>query len=90
MKRSEVKRLITSARNHAIRIDMITTLLFNNLQNEANINLDDIKSVSAENANSLAEAILCHIQYGECDLEDLLDEIMQAQKIVPQKDDIEN
>lgn len=78
MKRSETKRLIISARNAQIKTNAKMTILFDNLENDIGVSLESIPNNSAENANNLAEAIMCHIHYGECDLEELLDDIQTA------------
>ena len=80
MNRSEIKKLIVSARNHRTRANIETAVLFTKLTNDIAVDLEDIPNNSAENANNLSEAILCHINYGECDLEELLDDIMNAKK----------
>lgn len=78
MKISEIKRLIVSARNSQIKANAKTAVVLHNLENDIGIDLENIPNNSAENANNLAEAITCHILYGECDLIELLDDIKNA------------
>ncbi len=78
MKRSEIKRLLVSARNSQIKANAKMAVVLHNLENDIGIDLENIPNNSAENANNLAEAIICHILYGECDLNDLLDDIEKA------------
>lgn len=78
MKRSDIKRLLVSARNAQINASTKTNILFHILETSMDIDLENIPNNSAENANNLAEAIMCHIQYGECDLDELLNDIEQA------------
>ena len=74
MTRSEMKKLIESAKKAEARKVIATTKLLNYLEDTLG-DLQNIPNNSAENANNLLEAILCHIDYGECDLEELLDDI---------------
>lgn len=78
MRRSEIKKLIVSARNAELRKREVVCKLIENLEDIIDINLDDIPNNSAENADTLLQAINCHIDYGECDLEELLDDIQMA------------
>ena len=78
MKTSEIKRLIVSARNSQIKANAKMAVVLHNLENDIGIDLENIPNNSAENANNLAEAIICHILYGECDLNELLDDIEKA------------
>lgn len=78
MKISEIKRLIVSARNSQIKANAKMAVVLHNLENDIGIDLENIPNNSAENANNLAEAIMCHILYGECDLNELLDDIEKA------------
>ena len=78
MKRSEIKRLIVSARNSQIKANAKMAVVLHNLENDIGIDLENIPNNSAENANNLAEAIICHILYGECDLNELLDDIKKV------------
>ena len=78
MKRSEIKRLLVSARNSQIKANAKMAVVLRNLENDIGIDLENIPNNSAENANNLAEAIICHILYGECDLNELLDDIEKA------------
>ena len=75
MKICEIKRLIVSARNSQIKANTKMAVVLHNLESDIGIDLENIPNNSAENANNLAEAIICHILYGECDLNDLLDDI---------------
>lgn len=77
MTRSEMKKLIESAKKAEARKVIATTKLLNYLEDTLG-DLQNIPNNSAENANNLLEAILCHIDYGECDLEELLDDIQAA------------
>ncbi len=78
MKISEIKRLIVSARNSQIKANAKTAVVLHNLENDIGIDLENIPNNSAENANNLAEAIICHVLYGECDLNELLNDIEKA------------
>lgn len=78
MTRSEIKRMIVSARNAELRKREIAHKLISNLEDIIGIDLDNIPNNSAENADNLLQAITCHIDYGECDLEELLDDIQMA------------
>lgn len=77
MTRSEMKRLLVSARKAEDRKAIAIFKLINYLEDKIG-DLQDIPNQSAENANNLLEAILCHVDYGECDLEELLDDIQMA------------
>lgn len=77
MTRSEMKRLLVSARKAEDRKTIAIFKLINYLEDKIG-DLQDIPNQSAENANNLLEAILCHVDYGECDLEELLDDIQMA------------
>lgn len=78
MKGKEIRKLLISARNAQIKANAKMAVLLHNLENDIGIDLENIPNNSAENANNLAEAIICHILYGECDLKDLLDDIEKA------------
>lgn len=77
MTRSEMKKLIVSAKKAEARKVIAASKLINYLEDTVG-DLQNIPNNSAENANNLLEAILCHIDYGECDLEELLDDIQTA------------
>ena len=77
MTRSEMKKLIVSAKKAEARKVIAVYKLINYLEDTIG-DLQNIPNNSAENANNLLEAILCHIDYGECDLEELLDDIQTA------------
>ena len=77
MTRSEMKKLIESAKKAEARKVIAVYKLINYLEDTIG-DLQNIPNNSAENANNLLEAILCHIDYGECDLEELLDDIVTA------------
>jgi hypothetical protein len=72
-----MKRLLVSARKAEDRKTIAIFKLINYLEDKIG-DLQDIPNQSAENANNLLEAILCHVDYGECDLEELLDDIQIA------------
>lgn len=74
----EIKKLIVSARNLQIKANAKMAVVLHNLENDMGVDLENIQNISAENANNLAEAIICHILYGECDLNELLDDIEKA------------
>ena len=74
----EIKKLIVSARNLQIKANAKMDVVLHNLENDMGVDIENIPNISAENANNLAEAIICHILYGECDLNELLDDIEKA------------
>ena len=74
----EIKKLIVSARNLQIKANGKMAVVLHNLENDIGVDLEDIPNNSAENANNLEEAIIYHILYGECDLNELLDDIEKA------------
>lgn len=78
MKRSEIKKLLVSARNSQIKANAKMAVVLHNLESDIGIDLENIPNNSAENADNLAQAIMCHILYGECDLNELLDDIEKA------------
>lgn len=75
---SEIKSLIVMARKAEQKKNKCVSKLFDYLSNELELELSQIANNSAENADNLEEAILCHINYGECDLAELLDDIKRA------------
>lgn len=77
MTRSEMKKLLVSAQKAEARKTIAVFKLIDYLEDKIG-DLQNIPNRSAENANNLLEAILCHIDYGECDLEELLDDIQAA------------
>ena len=77
MTRNEMKKLIESAKKAEARKVIAVSKLINYLEDTIG-DLQNIPNNCAENANNLLEAILCHIDYGECDLEELLDDIQTA------------
>ena len=74
----EIKKLIVSARNLQLKANGKMAVVLHNLENDMGVDLEDIPNDSAENANNLAEAIICHILYGEYDLNELLYDIEKA------------
>ena len=78
MKRNEMKKMISSARDLQIKANAKMAVVLHNLENEIAIDLENIPNNSAENADNLAQAIMCHILYGEYDLNELLDDIEKA------------
>lgn len=78
MTRSEIKNLLIAARNAQIRANAKIYKLFDYLKYEVGLDTEDILNNSAKNANNLAEEITCHVSYGECDLDELVDDIMNA------------
>ena len=77
MTRAEIKNLITTAslaeKLKRESINLVIGYLDSRLGD-----LQVIPCESIENTNNLMEAILCHIDYGDGDLEDLLDDIEGA------------
>lgn len=80
MNRSEMKKLLLSARKAEETKRKHTNKLLCCLENTVGVFLDEIPNNSVENANNLKEAILCHINCGEGNLEELLDDIQNALK----------
>lgn len=85
MTRAKMRKLIVAAREAEILKRSLTDTLFRYLESSIEEPLSNITNISAENANNLEEAITCHIDYGECDIEDLLDDIMISLGILPDK-----
>lgn len=85
MTRAKLRKLIVVAREAEILKRSLTDTLFRYLESSIEEPLSNITNISAENANNLEEAITCHIDYGECDIEDLLDDIMISLGILPDK-----
>ena len=77
MTRESIKFLIVNARKAEERKRKYGGMLIDNLERILG-DLENIPNNSAENASNLKEAILCHIDYGECDLKELLDDIEKA------------
>ncbi len=68
----ELKKLINKARHHAIKENELIQDIFKILDD---IEIDIEAKTNAENANSLSEAITCHITYGEYDVNSIMKEI---------------
>lgn len=85
MTRAEMRKLLVAAREAEILKRSLVDTLFRFLESIVETPLSDITDISAENANNLEEAISCHIDYGECDIEDLLDDISRSLGIIPEK-----
>lgn len=83
MNRSEIKRMIVSARKQQIKANARTRLLIEKIEEDFGVRLDDFPCDEKYNANTLEEAVLCHVAYGEADVEKLLDDIMEVKKNVP-------
>ena len=77
MTKSEFKRMLQRGRNANIKADEITQELFYKLENDMGVILDDIPS-SAENADNIADAICCYMQYGEYDADLLWNELIMG------------
>lgn len=80
MDRSEIKKLLVSAKKAEEQKQKHTNELLDYLEETIGVFLDDISNNSADIADNLKESILCHINYGEGDLEELLDDIQNALK----------
>ena len=74
--------MILSARKQQIKTDARTQLLIDKIEEDFEVRLDDFPCDMKynANANTIEEAILWHIAYGEGDLEKLLDGIMEVKK----------
>lgn len=77
MTKSEFKRILQRGRNANIKANEITQKLFDELENDMGFILDDIPS-NAENADNIAEAICCYMQYGEYDADLLWEELIMG------------
>lgn len=81
MTKTEFKKLLERGRNAHIKADSITQELFNKLEEDMGLRcsvLSDIPS-NAENADNLEEAILCYMQYGEYDPDELWKELKRGE-----------
>ena len=78
MTRNQIRTLIVSAQNLELQKREKVDMLIRYLEDKEGLVLDSIPNNSAENADNLLEAILCHINYGECNLDELLDDIQVA------------
>ena len=82
MTQREIKKitnLLSQARESALETERLQNKLMDTIR-EYGINLDKIENdcLRYENANTLEEAILCFIAYGECSLSVLVEDIVTA------------
>lgn len=75
----KLRSLIENARQKQIAAQNALGSVMDAIENMGVIDLSRFET-KAENANNLEEAICCYIQYGEFDMDSLIEEIKTAEK----------
>lgn len=86
--KKHLKLLLIDAREARIIAEKATSRVYEKIYSAARGNFVDLdRPTCAENARTLEEAINCHIDYGEFNLDDLADEIEKAIDSAKEKGD---
>lgn len=86
--KKDLKLLLIAAREAQITAEKSVSRVYEKIHSAARGNLIDLdRPTRAENARTLEEAINCHIDYGEFNLDDLADEIEEAIDAANEKGD---
>lgn len=75
----KLRSLIENARKKQVTAQTALDSVMESIENIGVIDLSRFET-KAENANNLEEAIYCYIQYGEFDVDSIIEEIKAAEK----------